>query len=191
MRADVKYSKQSTFGNIPEAKKCDSPTEVPVELRKHIQITNITTSTKEDKLVFKVGFKMLPSKTAFSRLTADVYFDEHKIDCLRFRIIQGPLATDYSEFSFVIDMTGIAKGQHCLRIELYELWSATEKLTCASKEITVQYVPVRREERLIKVPIMKTIAGADLVVVSDSEKNLHREIDENMKKETISKRDEW
>ena len=191
MRADVKHSKQSTFDNISETKKSEPAKAITPELRKKIEITDITVSTREDEWVFKVSFRLLPSKTAFSRLTLDVYFDEHKLESLRLCIIQGPLAADDLEFSFVIDMTGIAQGQHCLRVEMYELWSSKEKLTCTSKEMTLEYAPVRREDRLVKVPIMKTAAGVDLPIVSDSEKEIYREIEENMKKETVSKRDEW
>jgi hypothetical protein len=74
---------------------------------------------------------------------------------------------------------------------MYELWSSGEKLTCASKEVTIEYFPLRREDRLIKIPTVKSVAGADLSVVSDSEKEIYREIEENMKREEASKRDEW
>jgi hypothetical protein len=47
------------------------------------------------------------------------------------------------------------------------------------------------EEKLIKLPTVKSIAGSDLVFVSESEKDIYREIDENIKKEAISKRDNW
>jgi hypothetical protein len=50
---------------------------------------------------------------------------------------------------------------------------------------------LKREDRLIRVPIIKSVVGADLAIVSDSEKNICREIEENLKKEEISKRDEW
>ncbi len=88
-------------------------------------------------------------------------------------------------------MTGIRKGEHHLRVEMYELWSTSEKLTCTSKEVTIEYIPLKREDRLIKVPILKSVAGADLAIVSDAERNIYREIDEGMKKETVSRRDEW
>jgi hypothetical protein len=50
--------------------------------------------------------------------------------------------------------------------------------------------PQTRESRLIKVPIVKRFEGVDLAVVSESDKNIYREIDETMKKESASKRDE-
>jgi hypothetical protein len=88
-------------------------------------------------------------------------------------------------------MTGIGKGQHILRVEMYELWDSGEKLTFASKEVTVEYVPLRREDRLIKVPTVKSVAGADLAIVSDTQKDIYREIEEDMKRESESKRDNW
>jgi hypothetical protein len=61
-------------------------------------------------------------------------FDEQKIDLLQLRIIQGSLVTNDFEFSSALDMTGISAGQHTLRVEIYEIWNAEEKLTATSKE---------------------------------------------------------
>jgi hypothetical protein len=88
-------------------------------------------------------------------------------------------------------MKGINPGLHTIKVEMYELWSSGEKLTCTSKEVTVEYVPKRREDRLVKIPIVKSIAGTDLAIASDSEKSIYREIEDSIKKELISKRDEW
>jgi hypothetical protein len=88
-------------------------------------------------------------------------------------------------------MTGIGKGQYIFRVEMYELWGSGEKLTHASKEATVEYVPLRREDRLVRIPIIKSAAGTDLTIVSDAEKNIYREMEESMKKEAASKRDNW
>jgi hypothetical protein len=191
MRSDVKHSKQTTFGNLQEAPKQEGVIPVEPEQKKRIEITEITALTREDELVFKVGFRLFPSRRAFSRVTSDLYFDEQKIDSLRLRILQGPLATDDSEFSFVLDTSGIVQGQHTLRVEMFEVWSSGEKLTCASKEVAIEYVPLKKEDRLTKVPIVKSVAGADLAIVSESEKNIYREIEENIKEEAISRRDEW
>jgi hypothetical protein len=91
----------------------------------------------------------------------------------------------------VLDMTGISEGQHALRVDMCELWGSDEKLKCTSKEVAFEYVSVKREDRLVKVPIVKSIAGADLAIVSESEKNIYREIEENIKEESISRRDEY
>ncbi len=191
MRADIKHSKQTTLGNLREVPKEEPTKTVVPEQKKQIEITEIATSTREDELAFKVGFRLLPSRTAFSRVTSDLYFDEQKIDSLRLRILQGPLATNDYEFSSVLDMTGIGEGQHILRVEMYEVWSSGEKLASASKEATIEYVPLKKEDRLVRVPIVKSTAGADLAIVSDSEKTIYQELDENMKKDSISKRDRW
>ncbi len=88
-------------------------------------------------------------------------------------------------------MAGIGQGQHFLRVEIYELWSSGERLTSASKEATIEHVPIKREDRLTKVPIVKSVAGADLAIVTASEKNIYREIDEEMKEDSESRRDHW
>jgi hypothetical protein len=191
MRADIKHSKQTTLGTLPEIYKAEPAKTAVPERKKQIEITEISTDTREDELIIKIGFRLLPSRTAFSRLTSNLYFDEEKIDSLRLRILQGPLATDSSEFSSVLDMTGIGKGQHTIRVEMYELWSSEEKLTSTSKEATIEYVPIRREDRLVKVPTVKSSAGADLSIISASEKNIYREIEKEMKRESDSRRDYW
>lgn len=88
-------------------------------------------------------------------------------------------------------MKGIAAGSHVINVEMFELWSSGEKLSATSREVTINYVPIRREDRLIKVPIVKHVAGADLLVVSDSEKDIFREIQDDAKRELASERDEW
>jgi len=188
MQTDINYSKQTTLGSLPEARKAiPSKTVVP----KQIEITQITTSTREDELVLKVAFKLSPSRTVFSGVTSDLYFDELKADSLRLRVLQGPLATNESEFSVVLDMTGIIEGKHALRVEMYELWDSGERLTSTSKEATIEYVPVKREDRLIRVPIIKRTAGADLEIVTATEKNIYRGIDEEMKRESEGRREHW
>ena len=120
-----------------------------------------------------------------------MYFDEQIIDSLRLCVLQGPFATDDSEFSSVLDMTGIGGGAYSLRVEMNELWSSDEKLTSASKEVTIEYVPLKREDRLVRVPIVKSIEGTDLAIVSDTEKKIYRQMEEEMKKQETSGRDEW
>jgi hypothetical protein len=190
-RSEIKHSKQTTLGNPPEVHKKEPAETVVTEQKKQIEIAEISASTREDELVFKVGFRLFPSRNAFCRVTSDLYFDEQKIDSLRLRILQGPLSSDDSEFSSVLDMTGVGAGQHVLRVEMYEVWSSGEKLTSTSKETTIEYVPLRREDRLKKVPIVKSVAGADLTIVSDYQKDLYHELEENMKKDAISKQDRW
>ncbi len=88
-------------------------------------------------------------------------------------------------------MTGIAEGSYLFRVEMYELWSSGEKLNFTAKEVVVQYVPQTRESRLVKIPTVKSDAGAGLTVVSSAAKNIYREIEQDQKQEAISKRDEW
>ena len=190
IRSEVKYSKQTTLGMQQEPQK-EPAKESVLERKKQIEITEVCPSIRENELVLKVAFKLLPSRTSFSRVTSDLLFDDEKIDSMRLRILQGPLASNELEFSSVLDMTGIVEGQHSLRIDMYELWSSGEKLTCTSKELSVNYVPIKKEDRLVKVPMVKSVAGADLSIVSDSQKEIYREIDDEMKKDLTSRRDNW
>ena len=67
-------------------------------------------------------------------------------------------------------MKGVAAGEYLVRVEMYEPWPSGEKLNFTSKEISVDYVPQTRAERLVKIPTVKSVAGTDLTVVSSRRK---------------------
>ncbi len=191
MQADIKYSKQTMLGSLPGKQKVESSKAVMKKIEKHIEILAVTASIAEDELALKVGFRLVPSRTFFSTVTSDLYFDGEKIDSLRLRVLQGPLATDESEFSAVLDLTGIVAGKHILRAEMYELWDSGEKLSWTSSEAAIDYVPIKREEKLRRVPTIRSTAGTGLDIVTDAEKRIYHEIDEQIKEETEGRRDHW
>lgn len=55
----------------------------------------------------------------------------------------------------------------------------------------MDYLPQTRKSRLVEVPIVKSVAGTDIVVVSESKKDIYSEIENLTKKESVSKRDDW
>jgi len=191
MRTAAKQPKQAKLDNIPKLPNKAPAKPVGDGQKKQITITEIAAVTREDELALRIGFKLFPSRATFSKITSDLYFDGKKMGSTRLAIIQGPLATDGSEVTSVLDMKGISSGAHIIRVEMYELWSSGEKLTSASKEVTIKYVPLKREDRLIEVPIIKSVAGTNLAIVSDFEKNIYREIEKEMKRDSFSRRDKW
>jgi hypothetical protein len=184
-------SKQTTLETLPEAPQKESIETVVNKPKKLIVITDIGFVTKEDELALRIEFGLFPSKKLFSKIRTELFFDGQKLRSVSIMIPQTPLASDDFELTTVFDMKGITAGSHVIRVEMYELWDSGEKFTCASKEVRIDYVPLLREDKLIKVPTMKNVAGKDLVVVSESEKDIYREIDENIRKEAVSKRDNW
>ncbi len=185
---NFKAHKQLTLDNLPIIHPKE-PTK-PVQ-QKQITILELQVVIRDDELALKIGFKLYPSKTAFSKVKLDLWFDNQQIISRVIGIPQGPLSADELELPFVLDMKGIAAGAYLIRVEMYELWSDGEKLSFTQKEVVVHYVPQTRESRLIKIPILKSIGEPSLTVVSDSDKNIYREIEETSKKESDSKRDEW
>ena len=184
-----KPAKQLTLDKLPAANAKQANPKPAQE--KQIIITQIESTTKEDELALKIAFKLQPSRLAFSKVKADLWFDNTQISSVLIRVLQGPLATDESEYKTVLDMKGIPAGAYCIKVEMYELWSSGEKLLQTVKEVTVDYVPQTRASRLVKVPTVRSVAGADLAVVSDSEKDVYLEMEKTMKKEQQSKRDDW
>jgi hypothetical protein len=191
MLAAVKQSKQTTLESLNALPPKESARAVASEQNKQIIITEIDTVTKEDELALKVEFRLFPSKTAFSKIRSDLFFNGKKLNSVLITIPQSPLAKDDFELTPVLDMKGITAGTHSIKVEMYEPWSNEEKLSFTQKEVTVEYVPQTRESRLIEIPIVKSIGGGDLAVASESDKNIYHEIEETMKKESAAKRDEW
>jgi hypothetical protein len=122
---------------------------------------------------------------------SDLFFDRQQISSVSVRLLQGPLATDESEFSAVLDMRGIATGAHTLGVEMYGLWDSGEKLCRTFRELNIDYAPLTRQSRLVVVPSIKSVAGAELAVVSGTDKDIYREMEKIMKREHSSKRDNW
>ena len=121
-----------------------------------------------------------------------MFFDNEKLpNSAIITIPEGPLAADDFELTPVLDMKGINAGHHSIRVEMYELWNAETKLSFGSKEVVVDYVPQTKESRLIRITFVKSFGGEDLEVVSIADKNIFHEVEDSMKRESISKRDEW
>lgn len=179
------------MNNLPKASKKELTKAINRDQEKQILITKIDAKIVEDELALEVGFKLLPSKTSFSKVKSDLWFDSHKISSVSVRIPQGSLSANDFELTPVLEMKGITAGSHIIKVEMYELWSSGERLSPAKKETSVDYVPQTKESRLVKIPIVKRVAGADLAVISEPEKDIYRDIEKTRKKEMASKRDEW
>ena len=190
MKANVERAKQSTLDdlsfqfNVAREKDAIKPS-------KAIIIDRISDTTKEDELELKIEFSLLPSKTSFSKVNLDLYFQETLLKSAALIIPQSQLINDNFEYLQVLEMKGIAAGEYLVRVEMYEPWSSGEKLNFTSKEITVHYVPQTRAERLVKNPTVKSVAGTDLTVVSSTARDIYREIEQDLKKEAISSRERW
>ncbi|MGA3111899.1 MAG: hypothetical protein ABSE15_07695 [Candidatus Bathyarchaeia archaeon] len=185
--AEIKHSKQTTFDSLLTAKENPSKPQN----NKHIIISEISYETKEDDLELKVAFRLVPSRASFSRVFVELFFDGQKLSCCPVRIPQGALSADELEWPAALDMRGIGTGQHIIRAEMYELWNSEERLTIDSKEVTINYVPVRRQDRYIKIPIVKKVGYEDLEIVSEPTRDVYREIEKEQKEELLNKRDEW
>jgi hypothetical protein len=187
MSKKPKLPNQLTLDNLPDAKEKPIQISAPIHV-KRIIITEINTLTKEDQLELKVAFTLVPSKYSFSKVKLDLWFNNQRIKSF---LIIIPLAKDEFELTPLLDMKGIPAGNHSIKVELYELWSSGEKLLQTFREVIVDYVPLTRESRLVKIPSVKSVVGADLAVVSESEQDLYRNIEKTTKKEQLSKRDDW
>ena len=117
-----------TLDNLPNSK--EKPAKYRAQIhKKRIIITEIDTLTKEDELALKVSFTLVPSKNSFSKVKLDLWFDNQKIKSFSIMIPQSPLAKDEFELTPVLNMKGIPAGNHCIKVEMYELWSSGEKLS--------------------------------------------------------------
>jgi len=190
MKADVKKAKQSTLEDLSFQFNITRTREA-IKPAKEIIINRIADTTKEDELALEVEFSLLPSKASFSKINLDLYFQGQLLNSTTLIIPQSALLSDSYEFPQILDMKGIGAGNYLIRVEMYEPWSSNEKLNFSVKEIVVQYVPQSREPRLVKIPTVKSVAGTGLTVVPSTTKNIYHEVDQDLKKESMSKRDQW
>jgi hypothetical protein len=182
--------KQFTLDKLPDKTPKDAMDIIKQPKEEPIAITQIEHSTKEDELALKIAFKLPPQKS-FSRVQCNLFFDNEPVNSLRVRMLSGPLATAESEFSAVLDMRGIAPGAHIIGVEMYGLWDEDERLSRTYSEQTISYVPWTRQLRLVKIPSVHSIAGADLAVVSNKEREIYSDIEKTVKKEQNSSRDDY
>jgi hypothetical protein len=201
MRASYETGKQLTLDNLPAEPQKKPPekeellpsssAESPDKQNKQIIITKIGSVIEENELTLDVEFKLAPDKNAFSKIKSDLWFDEKRTKSVLFDILHSFGTTDEFTLKAVVDLNGMEPGPHAVKVEMYELSSSGQMCAYTLKEATIEYLPQKRESRLKKVPIVKRIEGEGIAVVSDSEKDIYREIEDTMKKDVISKRDEW
>ncbi|MCL1978333.1 MAG: hypothetical protein FWG55_09595 [Candidatus Bathyarchaeota archaeon] len=186
----AKPIKQLTLDSLP-ATSIKQDTNTKPAVQKQIHITKIEATTRIDELVLKVSFRLEPSWRTFSKVKADLFFEDTHISAVSIQVLQGPLGTNELEYSWVMDTKNIAKGTYHLRVEMYEAWSSDERSCQTIREITVNYVPKTRQERLIRIPIVKSVTGADMAVISNQEKRLYLDLEKAMKKEQLSRRNDF
>ena len=143
MRKNDKKSQTLQAADFGQFAQCGKRIQVPASNtpEKRIVITEISTATKEDELALKIAFKLIPSKTAFSKVQLDLFFNNQQINSKTIRIIQGSLAKDDFELTPTLNMQDIPAGRYVLKVEMYELCPSGEKLSEAKKEAIVDYCP--------------------------------------------------
>jgi hypothetical protein len=50
---------------------------------------------------------------------------------------------------------------------------------------------VKKADRLVRVPLVKSVAGSNLTVSTSAERQVYRELKEEMKREGEGRRDQW
>jgi hypothetical protein len=184
-QVDINKAKQATFDNLPKT------TEIQHESKpQKTIIIHLNHIIKENELELSTNFQLLPSRMHFSNLQLDLYFDNNKVNSYLVAIPPSRLLSDELEFPIALDMTGICQGEHVIKVDLAEKWETGEILTHASQYVVVAYSPVRKEERYVKVPIVRKVEGAFRIIMPD-EKDLYEKIELGKRQEAASKRDAY
>jgi hypothetical protein len=184
-KVDINRAKQATFDNLP--KTTETPRAPKPQKSISLQLSHIL---KEAELELKVNFHLMPSRMHFSNLVLDLFFDNNKVNSYLIAIPPSRLLSDELEFPITMDMTGISPGEHVIKVDLDEKWQSGEVMTHASQYVVLSYLPVRREDRYVKVPLVRKIDGAFRIILPD-EQELYQKIAEQNRKEHASKRDPW
>lgn len=166
------------------------PSEIqkePLRKSKQIVINKIVSVTKYDEMALTLEFKLVPSKTVFSKVRSTLWFDDQELKTDLLIIPQSLGDTDEFQLSYTLDMRGISAGVHTIKAELCDVFYPCS----AIKEQRIDYVPLDRKAAYRKIPIAKKIAGEDFTIVSSSDKEIYNDIDKARKNELDSKRDKW
>ena len=185
-QTDIKRSKQATFSDLRrwEAKALVS------EVKKSIAIAQLGHTIVENELELQITFRLLPSKSHFSTIALELYFDNEKLNSYLISTPSSQLLGDDLNFPLTLDMSGICPGSHTIKVEMYEPAGEGKKLTSSSKYVVVEYEPTKKEDRYIKVPVVRKIAGT-LRIVLPEEQDMYREMERRQREELASKKDQW
>jgi hypothetical protein len=111
MSKSAKSIKQLTFNSLPTTTaKQQNPKTKSTTIQKRIHITQMTTTTKIDELSLKISFKLEPSYKVFSKIKANLLFENTLINTLLIQIPQGPLGTNNLEYNWTLYTRDIAEG---------------------------------------------------------------------------------
>jgi len=158
-------------------------------MMKHVTITEFKAILKRTNLILNAKFKLAPSKRIFSRIQADLYFDEHHVKSFYVGIPY--YFTRKMEFPLrsLLNLKKVSAGSHTIKIEMCGLWPYAGPSDF--KETTIEYQPLVKARITRKIPVIKKIEGPDIAVVTDEAKKLYREMKERWKKETRATREHW
>jgi hypothetical protein len=184
--ADIKQTKQHTFDTLPEQKTLKTTPQI----EKTIVIAQLGYTIKENTLYLSIPFQLLPSKNHFSNLTLNLYFNDNKINSYLISIPPSQLLSNELTFPITLDMKGITPGPHTIKVEMFERWNTGEILTSTSRYVIANYNPTRKEDRYVKVPIVRKIDGAFRIILPE-EKELYEKLEKNQRKEIDSTREHW
>jgi hypothetical protein len=178
--------------SLPETRNKQNLGNVTTEIlpfrSKQIRITQLVSNTKNyDELNVDADFRLDPSKKDFSKIRYTIWFDGQKAHSDLIEIPQSLIASDEFQIKRILDLRGMVPGIHTVKIELCDLFSPS----CTSKETTIEYKPLTKEERFRIIPTVKKTEGVDISILSNGEKEVFREIKDTLRKEQISKRDKW
>jgi hypothetical protein len=183
---DIKKSKQSTFNDLPKWESTTSNSET----KKAIAIAQLGYVIKENELELLIAFRLLPSKSSFSNIALELFFDDNQLNTYLISVPPSQLLGDELNFPVTLDMNGICPGSHTIKVEMCERIKAGEKLACASKYVVIEYSPTRKEDRYIKIPIVRKIDGSFRIILPE-EQDIYRDLERSQHEELKSKRDQW
>jgi len=183
---DIKKAKQATFNDLPQWETKANASQPG----KSIAIAQLGNKIVENELELQIDFRLLPSKSHFSNLALELYFDNNKMSSYVISVPSSQLLDEEFNFPVTFDMQGICPGSHTIKVEMHEQNKAGEKLVESSKYIVIEYKPTRKEDRYIKIPIVRKIDGAFKIVLPE-EQDIYRDLVQSKKEELKSKKDLW
>jgi hypothetical protein len=158
-------------------------------MTKQVIITKFEATVEGENLILKALFKLAPSKRVFSRMRADLRFDEHFLKSIYVGMPYYLARQQEFPLQTVLGLEDISAGKHTIRLEMLGLWPSAGPSDFM--EASFEHEPLRKVFRARAIPTIKKFEGPSIGVVTDEADKLYGEMKDRWKRETKESRDGW
>jgi hypothetical protein len=154
---------------------------------KEVSITDLNAAVKREDLILNAKFKLAPSKRIFSRIRANLGFDDQLIKSFYLGIPYYYASQEEHPLRTLLSLENVNAGTHIIKLELSGLWPTAGPSD--TKEITFEYQPLVEMRITGAIPTLKKIEGPCVAVETDEARRLYEKMRQRWKRELIARRE--